>query len=423
MSPSPHLISRTSFSGLATSGGGAKAVGELCAAQESKHRLLVGLLAAEAGAHPHAALVARAYEALSEMAEGAPEEIRRLFRHPAVGAWALSVCRGHAAPGRLAAVALAAAVRTRTACRLDVPVGGPLMLPSVGLLSLPGDLPEVAEVSVEPAEGGAELRVGGRTYRVDVSGDRPGWQVLHRVPVAPGVTITIDDLDPYRWPEDDADGRLSGERRRTWVSCLHEAWEILNSRHLTVAGEVAAAVSVLTPVVARTTDQHSASARVTFGTIALSDPIDGMGMALTLAHELQHAKLDALSALVELTLPDDGRRFYAPWRPDPRPLFSLLHGVYAHAGVAGFWRRHTQDPEHGTKAQVEFAHWREAAYQASRTLLDSGGLTEAGTHFVVTLHDTLGRWRAEPVTPAAAAQARLRSEHHRRAWVRTNTQV
>ncbi|GAA3215406.1 HEXXH motif domain-containing protein [Nonomuraea helvata] len=423
MSPSPHLISRRSFSGLATGEGGAKAVEELCAAQESKHRLLVALLVDEAGAHRHAALVARASEALDEMEADAPEEVGRLLRHPAVGAWALSACRGRADPGRLAAVALAAAVLTRTACRLDVPVGGRIMLPSVGLLSLPGGLPEVAEVSVEPVDGGAELRVGGRTYRVDVAGDRPGWQVLHRVPVAPGVTMTIDDLDPYRWPGDDADGRLSGERRRTWVARLREAWEILGARHRTVASEVAAAVSVLTPVVARTTDQYSASARVTFGTIALSDPIDGLGMALTLAHELQHAKLDALSAVVELTLPDDGRRFYAPWRPDPRPLFSLLHGVYAHAGVAGFWRRHTQDAEHGTRAQVEFAHWREAAYQASRTLLDSDGLTEAGTHFVATLRDTLGRWRAEPVTPAAAAQARLRSEHHREAWVRTNTQV
>ncbi|MEQ4718245.1 HEXXH motif domain-containing protein [Nonomuraea sp. B19D2] len=423
MSPSPHRISVTSFAGLAAGEGGAQAVAELCAAQESKHRLLVRLLVAEAGAHRHGALVARAYEALSQMEADAPEEVGRLLRHPALGSWALSTCQGHAEPGRLAAVALALAVRTRTACRLEVPVGGSLMLPSIGLLSLPGDLPEVAEVTVEPAAGGAELRVGGRTYLVDVSGDRPGWQVLHRVSVAPGVSMTIDDLDPYRWPGDDADGRLTGERRRRWASCLHEAWEILRSRHRTVAGEVAAAVSVLTPVVARSAEQYSASARVTFGTIALSDPIDGIGMALTLAHELQHAKLDALSAVVELTLPDDGRRFYAPWRPDPRPLFSLLHGAYAHAGVAGFWRRHIQDAEHGPRAQVEFARWREAAHQATGTLLDSGGLTEPGTQFVATLRDTLGRWRAEPVTPDAAAQARLQSEHHREAWVRTNTQV
>ncbi|MFF4617408.1 HEXXH motif domain-containing protein [Nonomuraea jabiensis] len=420
MSPWPHRISGTAFSSLATGGGGAQAMREVCAAQESKHRLLVRLLVEEARP-PRAALVARAYEALSEMEADAPQEVARCLRHPAVGAWALRTCRGRADPGRLAAVALAAAVRTGRRLRLEVPVKGRLMLPSVGLLTLADDVPEVAEVSVEPASYGAELRAGGRTYQVDVSGDRPGWQVLHRVPVARETYVTIDDLDPYRWPGDDADERLTGERRRTWVACLGEAWKVLRASHWTAQGELEAAVSVLTPVVTRSVEQHSASARDTFGAIALSDPVDGIGTALTLAHELQHAKLNGLSQVVELVLPDDGRRFYAPWRPDPRPLFGLLHGAYAHAGVAGFWRRHTQDPEHGLHAQVEFARWRESAFQVTGTLLDSGGLTEAGAHFVGTLRDTLGRWRTEPVTPAAAVQARLRSEDHRKAWVRANT--
>ncbi|MBF8187722.1 HEXXH motif domain-containing protein [Nonomuraea sp. K274] len=418
----PHRISGTAFATLATGGGGAQAVGELRAAEDSKHRLLVRLLVAEAQrtGHPHAGLAARAYEVLSELESGAPEEVGRCLRHPAVGAWALRTCRGDADPGRLAAVALAAAVRTRTACRLDTPVaGGELMLPSLGLLALPGDVPEVATVSVEPVGGGAELRAGGHVRRIDLSRDGPGWRVLHRVTLAPDVVMTIDDLDPYRWPGDDVDERLTEGRRQRWFACLREAWEILRARHLTVGGEIATAVSVLTPVVTPSLEAHSASARDTFGTIALSDPADGIGMALTLAHELQHAKLNALSEVVELIIPDDGRRYYAPWRPDPRPAFGLLHGAYAHAGVAGFWRRHTGEPEHRSHAQVEFARWREAAYQVTGTLLDSGALTEAGTHFVGRLRDTLGRWRAEPVTPAAAAQARLRSEDHKKAWAGT----
>ncbi|WP_433439543.1 HEXXH motif domain-containing protein [Nonomuraea sp. CA-141351] len=421
MIPSPHRISGTAFSGLATGGGGAQAVAELCAAQESKHRLLVRLLVAEARRHPHADLVARAYEALSALESVSPEEVARILRYSAVGAWALRTCRGEADPGRLAAVALAAAVRARRACRLEAPVAGSLMLPSVGLLTLPAGLPEVAQVSVDPVPCGAELRVGGRTYLVDLSEDRPGWQVLHRATVARDAFLTIDDLDPYRWPGEDADGRLTDERRRRWTSCLREAWKVLLDRHRTVKGELMAAVSVLTPVVTRSIEQRSASARETFGAIALSDPLDGMGMALTLTHELQHAKLNALSQVVELVRPDDGRRYYAPWRPDARPLFGLLHGAYAHAGVAGFWRRHVDEPEYGPQAQVEFARWREAAYQATGTILDSGGLTEGGTYFVGTLRDTLDRWRAEPVTPTAAAQARLRSEHHRQSWIRANT--
>ncbi|MGI5282944.1 HEXXH motif domain-containing protein [Nonomuraea polychroma] len=417
MSLPPHQISGAAFSGLAAGAGGAQAVAELCAAQASKHRLLVRLLVDQTRDD----LVSRAYEALSKMEADAPDELGRCLRYPAVGAWALRACRGRADPGRLAAVALATAVRTRTACRLAVPVrGGTLMLPSLGLLALPGDVPDVAVASVEPSEDGAELRVGDHVRRLGLARDRPGWQVLHRVPFGPDVLMTIDDLDPYRWPGDDVDERLTEERRRRWVSCLREAWEVLRARHWTVGGEIAMAVSVLTPVVTRSLEQHSASARDTFGTIALSDPIDGMGMAATLAHELQHAKLYALNDVVELTAPDDGRRFYAPWRPDPRPVSGLLHGAYAHAGVAGFWRRHTDDTDHGMRAQVEFARWREAAYQVTGKLLDSGALTEAGTHFVSTLRDTLGRWRSEPVTAAAAAQARLQSERHREAWAVRN---
>ncbi|TDD22845.1 HEXXH motif domain-containing protein [Nonomuraea diastatica] len=423
-----HTVSGAAFAGLAAGEGGAQAVGELCAAQASKHRLLVRLLVAEAHrtGHPHTALVSRAYSVLSELETAFPAEVDRCLRHPAVGAWALHTCRtlpaGGGDPGRLSAVALAAAIRTRSACRLEVPVpGGELMLPSLGLLTLPGDLPEVVQATVEPAEDGAELHVGGRAHRVSLSGDEPGWQALHHIPVSPDVRMTIDDLDPYRWPGDDVGERLTGERRQRWAACLREAWQVLLTRHPTVAGELAAAVSVLTPVVTTSLEQHSASARDTFGTIALSDPIDGIGMALTLTHELQHTKLNALSEVVELVAPDDGRRFYAPWRPDPRPVFGLLHGAYAHAGVARFWRRHTDDPEHAQRAQVEFARWREAAYQVTGTLLGSGALTEAGTHLVTTLRGTLARWLAEPVTPAAAVQARLRSENHKATWAGTRT--
>jgi hypothetical protein len=131
---------------------------------------------------------------------------------------------------------------------------------------------------------------------------------------------------------------------------------------------------------------------------------------------LQHAKLNALTEVVDLVGPDDGRRYYAPWRPDPRPLFGLLHGAYAHAGVVGFWRRHTEDEAVGVRAQIEFARWREDAYHATGTLLNSGGLTAAGVDFVSVLRDTLGRWRTEPVSPAAVARARLESGRHREEW-------
>ena len=123
-------------------------------------------------------------------------------------------------------------------------------------------------------------------------------------------------------------------------------------------------------------------------------------MAVTLAHELQHAKLNALVGGGRAGRPATDAATTRPGAPDPRPLFGLLHGAYAHAGLAGFWRRHAEDSALGLYAQVEFSRWREAAHQVTGTLLDSGGLTEAGTHFVAMLRDTLGRWQAEPVAPS-----------------------
>ncbi|MER7615151.1 HEXXH motif domain-containing protein [Nonomuraea wenchangensis] len=409
MRPVTHRLSAAAFAELATGGGGADALAELRAAQTSKHRLLVRLAAEESGT------AARAYEALAELEAGAPAEVSGCLRHPAVGAWALRACRGQADPGRLAAVALAAAVRAGAACRLEVPVpGGRLVLPSLGLLTLPPGGPDRVMAAVEPTDGGARIHAGGRAFPVRPGRDGRGWQALHRMSFGPDTTMTVDDLDPYRWLGDDVTGRLPPARRRRWSTCLGQAWEILRAHHATVAEEVGAAVSVLTPILGTALEQRSASARDLFGTIALSDPVDGIGMALTLTHELQHIKLYALTDLVTLTLPDDGRRFYAPWRPDPRPLHGLLHGAYAHAAVAAFWRRHLADPEHGAKAEVEFARWREASTQVTATLLDSGGLTEEGTRFVGTLRDTLAGLDGEPVSAGAAARARLMAEAHRR---------
>jgi hypothetical protein len=42
--------------------------------------------------------------------------------------------------------------------------------------------------------------------------------------------------------------------------------------------------------------------------------------------------------------PDDGQRYYAPWRADPRLASGLLQGTYAFLGVSGFWRCQRKPP-------------------------------------------------------------------------------
>jgi uncharacterized protein len=187
---------------------------------------------------------------------------------------------------------------------------------------------------------------------------------------------------------------------------LRRAWRLLVRWHWTTAEEVAAAVRVLTPLTPPEQGLRSATSTETFGAIGMSTPPDEHALAVSLAHEAQHAKLGALTDVVALTKPDDGSRYYAPWREDPRPVTGLLHGVYAHLGVAGYWRRQRvhERGDSALRAHTEFARWRDASVLAARTLAASGRLTSEGELFV-----------APGVVPRAGAGRRPRPcPHHGR---------
>jgi len=109
-------------------------------------------------------------------------------------------------------------------------------------------------------------------------------------------------------------------------------------------------VLVIVPYRVPLEGQVSASAAENFGAIALSPSDDPSLCAAILAHEIQHLKLSAVLDIVALTLPDDHQRYYAPWRPDPRPLNGLLQGAYAFLGVSAFWRRQHQISRGGAAA-------------------------------------------------------------------------
>ncbi|MGJ6965722.1 HEXXH motif domain-containing protein [Streptosporangium sp. G11] len=427
-------VSDTTVLTLAAGEGGADAVAELRAVQRVKNRLLVRGVVSEArsAGHPGAALATRAYDLLADLEGEAGEEVERVLRYPAVGAWAWRTYRSLTGgngtrddPAQLGALAVVAAVRARAGCRVRLPVrDGAIMLPSLGRLTLPAGAGEAVDVTVRPDGDGVEVDAGGLTVRVHPRGDRPGWQALRTLRVTPGFDLVVDDLDPYRWSAEEAvEPRLDRERFRAWETHMDEAWRVLTAHHETVAEEVGFAVSVLTPVKAPERGQNSASSRETFGTIAMSDPWHGVGLAATFAHEIQHAKLTALTEVIPLTLPDDGRRYYAPWRDDPRPAYGLLQGSYAYLGVAEFWRRQhrfERDAE-AFRARVELARWRRAAYAVTGTLLAGGGLNERGEEFVARMRKTLEECAAEPVEPAAESQALREAEQHLDAWRRRNT--
>jgi HEXXH motif-containing protein len=435
-----HRIPLEMFDDLAAGRGAGRAVGLLAQVQYSKHVLLVRQVveSARAAGHEQAALARHGYDLLAEVQEHDRAAVDAVLRHPPVGAWARRTIqmlgddqtRERAVPGQLASVAVAGAIRAGLDCAAEVPVtDGSVMLPSVGRADLPererGD-----RARLRVTGGRADIINGDWSLRLpaDLSSDVPGWHGLRGLSAdAAGkrLEILIEDLDPWRMPGYiNLGGRLSPLEAERWQSALDGAWAVLASQDQEVAAGVAAAIRAFTPLLLPASGSASATSKEAFGSIALSAPSDHWSLAVTLAHETQHAKFSALLEVVPMLQPDDGSRYYAPWRDDPRPLSGLLDGAYAFLAVAGLWRRQAGAPQAGgpdaTTAYTEFARWRDAVRLVLGTLAASGRLTGPGRRFVDGMAGTVNGWAAEPVPAHAADVARRLAEEHRARWIRAN---
>ncbi|WP_336205610.1 HEXXH motif domain-containing protein [Nonomuraea sp. LPB2021202275-12-8] len=429
MDPRPHRLPDEVLARLAAGGGGAAAARHLVSAERSKHRLLVLGVArlASGDGHPHAKAVDHAYDVLADIEKERPAVVRDVLGYPAVGGWAGHTLRalrsGNAdpmAPPRLGAIAAVAALKAGVACWTEAPAeGGKIMLPSLGQIVLHDRTADPAELVDLRVHADGTVEAGERRIRVP-AGEQPGWQPLHRVRTRDGsFAPLVDDLDPYRWPGDTViEERLPEAGLRSWQACLESAWQMLREQHWTIAAEADAIVSVLTPIKGPSQGMNSASAGGRFGAIAMSTPPDGRWLASTFAHEVQHAKLGAVLDIVELLEPDESLH-YAAWRDDPRPLSGLIQGAYAYLGVSGFWRRRRAF-ETDLRPHIEFARWRECAFDAVGTLLDSGCLTPPGKRFVTAMRRTLAAWLAEPVPAEAQDVAGQEEAAHRAAWIARN---
>ena len=433
-----HSLSSAQFAGLARGGGDQDAIEQLVAGQRSKHLILLSKVAelARRGDHQDDALGVAGYQLLAQVQRRDPAAAAEVIGYPSVGAWALYVIRSSDAPAAgtasadtasaasaalpgvrpsgLATIAAAAAIRAGLDAEIEVPVlGAGVLLPSLGTAEAVGGTAVVAAKEAEVRSG--NLRVRARP-------GQPGWRELRRATAGP-LSVLVDDLDPFRMPTPDGGptGRLTPSQMTEFRDTLRAAWPVLTSAS---AAQIAAIVRVIVPY--RPPDSGNFSISVSspqvFGTVAMSRQPDKYMCAETLVHETQHLKLCALIDLVTLTRPDDGQRYYAPWRPDPRPAIGLLQGTYAFLGVSGFWREQRQAaPEPGIRqrAHAEFARWRDGAATAAATLLHSGQLTSAGETFVETMAGVLDEWRREPVPGDALAIARRKSDRHRARWQET----
>jgi uncharacterized protein len=428
-----HSIPRASFDALAAGGGGPGAIRDLARARYSKNvTMLAGVVGHAEDASPRQDRLARqGFSLLAEVKRQRPAVADQVIMHPSVGAWALRAMGppgedaelSEAKPGWLSAVAAAAAIRAGMPAEIEVePADGSVMLPSLGLARVNG-----GAAVARSGHGYAEVfSARGRVaIPADVHSDAPGWLGLRRIRVGV-LDVIVDDLDSFRMPSStDLAPRLSPAAMTRFSGALRQAWPLLESDHPDVAAEVLQAVTVVVPLLPVPGGHVSSSSSATFGAVALSEPPDAYTCAETFAHEMQHLKLSALLDVVALTLPDDGRRYYAPWRDDPRPIGGLLQGAYAFLGVSGFWRRQRRLAAGKLllRAETEFLLWRDAVRRVVETLQSSGSLTPTGSDFAHGMTRTLDAWREERVSPEAESAARRRAAKHLVDWETANGPV
>ncbi|WP_158603432.1 HEXXH motif domain-containing protein [Micromonospora radicis] len=425
-----HRLPRSVLDELATGRGGADAVAWLRAGQHSKAMLLVRamLLLLRQTGHPDRAAVEAGYRLLTRLP---PAQRAAALGHPPVAAWAFGttalLAEGRAAqthPGLLAAVAATAAVRAGADADLDVPLpsgaAGRLELPGLGTARLPA-----TAVRARIRVGDGHAWATGAGIRVDLGAPHdPRWQPTPRLELTHrGLPLSVL-VETGGWrhvPGIAADHRLGAPLTGPWRARLDGAWRILVEHHRPVAEEISGVLRALVPVPAPPAGSRSGTFHHAFGSVAMSLPPDAHSAAVVLAHEIQHAKLAALTDMFALLDPGPPEHFYAPWRTDPRPLEGLLHGAYAHLGVAGFWRRQARVTGAGAarhRAEVEFARWTRAAADTVRVLAAQRRLTRVGRHLVDGMAGVLARWTAEPVDAAAVAEARRLLHAHRVRWAR-----
>jgi HEXXH motif-containing protein len=369
-----------------------------------------------------------------------PDDVDELLRYPNLGRW-LAVClrRIQSGPpgadlpplwadlGYLGWLATSSLVSVGGAgVRTVVVRDGIVMLPRIGLARLD----PVGESGLAEARwDGATLTFtsASSTLAVDPHGpEQAAWVPLRTLWADDERTVRVflDDLDPFRDLSDqhssallgEAPPRLTGPQADEWQTMFRAGWLELATHHrayLPAIRRCLAAIVPLTALPGRTSASNTSFDA--FGCVNTSAPGAPHLLALTLIHEMQHAKLAALTDQVRLHNSDRTPRFYAPWRDDPRPLYGLLQGIYAHLAVTEFWRVHRRT-RHSPLAEIEFARWRTQVAVAIAEVAGSGLLTDDGQIFVASVVEATRGWTDEAVSARADEIARESAHAHRVAW-------
>jgi uncharacterized protein len=383
-----HFLSEEAFDLLAAGPGDPAAMMSLADSHWSVIRALVATVASgiDGGGGDIRRAAAEGWMLLCVLDSERPEAVREVLTYPYVQAWAMRCLRPAASAdfdldcAHLAGLAAAAAWRAGTEAELVLPVReGAIHLPGIGAFALGADAGRVSVVRISPA--GLSTRDGTGT-----------WQPVRRV-TAGKWSVTVEDLDPFRdcqaWVPA---GRLSAQAWAAWRLGLTAAARRLAvelPRYSQVIGAGLRSVVPIRPGVAG--HRQSGTARQAFGAMALAFPGEVAMLSELLVHEMQHAKLTALSDLRDLFDRTDESLHAVPWRPDRRPVEGLLHGTYAHLAVAELWRSRARQAGDGDARDV-FLRYRSWTGEGIEALLGAGALTLEGQRFVNGMRSTVETW-------------------------------
>jgi uncharacterized protein len=281
------------------------------------------------------------------------------------------------------------------------------MIPTIGLLSGPRQ--------------GETLHLRVRSGRLTVAnGEAVPRQSLRRLTSGdePARSITLDDVSPYRDVyHAPARHRLSADDAERWREMFAGAWEVL-SRH--AGGQTVQTAELVRTIVPLREDgsrvMRSATARHVFGALGTTMPSSAAAMAVTLVHEGSHSVLNGLLQMETLFDPKDAVRYFAPWRPDPRPIWGFFHGIFAFLAVADLMNQLRADPAQEPAAEKQFAKVRAQLRVALDTVLEAPSLTESGRQFATLMERRLAQLESVAVSRDAADFATRALRHDRVRW-------
>ncbi|MEV5956645.1 HEXXH motif-containing putative peptide modification protein [Streptomyces sp. NPDC051987] len=267
----------------------------------------------------------------------------------------------------------------------------------------------------------------------------PAWTPARALPglLPEGPPLPLDDQDPYRvahaaprHPGLSGPAVLDGAAHEQWSRTWSKTADALRLGGEQRVAEAVALLRCLVPLAqppgpgpddARETGSCSGTRREAFGALLSSRPPTPVTFAATLVHELQHTKLSALGDMLVLHRAGPRKRYFAPWRPDPRPYDGLVQGVYSHLALADFFQRcalRAERPAHRAAAWARHARYRAQVAAALPALVGSPDLTERGRRFVDHLVATHERMAEHPAPREHVVRAEAQVTAVRDLWTR-----